>query len=50
MKATFCKTKEGNGFKIVIADLWLYTSEKFLKKVVDGEARTCQFRTIKDED
>ena len=46
MKATFCKTKAGNGFKIAIGDKWFFASKKYLLQVIDGEANSCQFRTM----
>lgn len=50
MNATFCPTKAGNGFKIIVDDEWLYTSKKFLKKVINGKAKSCQFRSIQEEE
>ncbi len=50
MKVTFCKTKTGNGFKIVVNDTWLYTSKDDLLAVVDDEKKSCQFNEIEDKD
>ena len=50
MNVTFCKTKAGKGFKIVVNDKWLYVSERNLLEVLDDEARSCQFQTIEDEE
>ena len=46
MNARFCKTKAGNGYKIAVGDKWLYASKEQLLKVIDGDATSCQFRTI----
>jgi len=48
MNVTFCKTKAGNGFKIVIDNKWLYASKKALLGVIDDESTSCQFRTMDD--
>ena len=50
MKVTFCKTKAGNGFKIAIDDTWLYVSKEYLHAVIDGEATSCQFKTMENSD
>lgn len=50
MKATFCKTKKGNGFKIVINDVWLFVSKENLIEVVNDKAKSCHFNTIDDKD
>lgn len=49
MKATFCQTKAGQGYKIAINDEWLYVSKEYLLKVIYDKAKSCQFRTIEDE-
>ena len=46
MNVTFCKTKAGNGFKIAIDNVWLYASKEKLLQVLNGEAKSCQFRTM----
>ena len=50
MKVTFCKTNNGNGYKIAIDDKWLYTSKQNLLKVLFGEATSCQFSTFEDKE
>jgi len=50
MTVTFCKTKAGNGFKIAIDDNWLYASKENLLKVLDDEAKSCQFREIEGKE
>jgi len=50
MKATFCKTKKGNGFKIVIDGTWLYASHEDVRAVFLGEASSCQFGSIEDKE
>lgn len=50
MKATFCKTNNGNGYKIAIDDKWLYVSKENLLKVLLGEATSCQFGTFEDKE
>ena len=49
MKVTLCKTNNGDGFKIAVGDAWLYTKEAYLLKVIRGESRSCQFRSIESE-
>ena len=48
MNVTFCKTKAGNGFKIVVDNVWLYASKKTLLGVIDDECTSCQFSTMDD--
>ena len=43
MNVTFCKTKAGNGFKIIVDNKWLYASKEKLLAVINGEARSCRF-------
>ena len=50
MNVTFTSTKAGKGFKIAVDDKWLYVSKKSLLNVISGEAESCQFRTIEDEE
>ena len=50
MKVTFTSTKVGNGFKIAVDDKWLYVNKKSLLGVVSGESKSCQFKTIEDEE
>ncbi len=50
MKATFCKTNNGKGYKIAIDDKWLYTSKENLLNVLFGEANSCQFGTFEDKE
>ena len=49
MNVTFCKTKNGNGYKIAVDDEWLYASKENLLKVLFGEAKSCQFSTYKED-
>ena len=50
MKATFCKTNNGNGYKIAVNDEWLYTSKENLLEVLFGESTSCQFGTINNKE
>lgn len=43
---TFCRTKAGKGFKIVVDGEWFYTSLVELYKVLQNKANACQFRAI----
>jgi len=49
-EATLCKTKAGKGFKIVIDEVWYYTSKHELFRLLNDSARACTFRTIEDEE
>ena len=49
MKATFCATKNGNGYKIAVNDEWLYTSKENLLKVLIGLDSSCQFSTFEED-
>ena len=40
-----CKTKAGNGFKVVVAGEWYYTSNREMSKLLAGDSRACQFRS-----
>ena len=44
---TLCKTKAGNGFKIVIDGKWFYVNQKYLLEVVEDKRKSCVFNTIK---
>ena len=46
---TFCRTKAGKGFKIVVDGEWFYTSLHELYKVLQDKTNACQFRTIEAE-
>jgi hypothetical protein len=46
MFVTFCKTKAGNGFKIVVNGKWLYASKRDVLEVIDDEVPSCCFKTI----
>jgi len=50
MEATFCETKNGNGYKICVDDEWIYTSKAFLLKVIAGVESSCKFRSIEDRE
>jgi len=50
MKAVFTATKVGNGFKIVVNDVWLYVKKSNLLDVINGEKKSCQFNTIESEE
>jgi len=43
---TFCETKAGKGFKIIINGRWLYTSKVELYKVLQKKSKACIFRSI----
>ena len=45
---TFCKTKAGKGFKIVVDGQWFYTSLFELYKVLQDKAQACRFRSIEN--
>jgi len=49
MEVTFCATKAGKGFKIVVDGVWLYTSKHELYRVLQNKALACQFREIDKE-
>ena len=49
MEVTFCATKAGKGFKIVVDGVWLYTSKFELYRVLQNKALACQFREIDKE-
>lgn len=49
MEVTFCATKAGKGFKIVVDGVWLYTSKSELYRVLQNKALACQFREIDKE-
>ena len=49
MKVRFCKTKAGNGFKIVVNDKWLVVNKQDLLEVIDDDAPSCQFTTIEED-
>ena len=47
---TFCKTKAGKGYKIVLPNgVWLYTSKGELHKVLNNLSGACIFRSIEDD-
>jgi len=50
MRATFCETNNGKGFKIAIDDKWLFASKENLLKVLFGEAKSCQFNSIENKE
>jgi hypothetical protein len=49
-KVTFCRTKTGKGFKIVVDGTWLYVSRKLLLEVVEGDTESCQFSSFEDKE
>jgi len=48
-EATFCPTKAGNGFKIIVDNEWFYTSKYELFRVLNRKAAACKFRKIEKE-
>ena len=50
MKATLCKTKAGNGYKLVLDGVWIYASKEQVEKFMEGNSKSCQFAEIKEED
>lgn len=50
MSVLFCRTKAGNGFKVLVDDKWLFTSEKNLLNVLFGKASSCYFDEIEDRE
>ena len=46
---TFCPTKAGKGFKLVVAGVWFYTSKQELFAVLNKKSGACVFRTIKEK-
>ena len=46
---TFCKTRAGKGFKIVVDGQWFYTSLGELYKVITGKTQACRFRSIEKQ-
>jgi hypothetical protein len=46
--ATMCRTKAGNGFKVVYNGLWFYTSKAQVMDFIEGRAKACTFHTIKE--
>ena len=49
MIVTFCKTKAGKGFKVVVDGKWLYVSMNELFKVIQDKSVACVFREIHDD-
>ncbi len=47
--ATFCATKAGNGYKVVVNGVWFYASKRQLMELVSGRQKACTFRTIGDD-
>jgi hypothetical protein len=47
--ATFCPTKAGNGYKVVVNGVWYYASKQQVLDLVEGRQKACTFHTIKDE-
>jgi len=49
MEITFCETKAGKGYKIVVNGQWLYTSKAELLNVVTKKSHACIFRKIEEK-
>ena len=44
-----CRTKAGKGMKIVVDDVWFYTSLGEFFKWLNHKANACTFRSIEDK-
>jgi len=44
--AKLLKTKAGKGLKIVVGNTWFYTSYGEFVKMMNDDAKACNFRTI----
>jgi len=47
--ATLCRTKAGNGYKVVVNGVWYYASKRQVMELINGQQRACTFHTISDE-
>jgi hypothetical protein len=47
--ATLCRTKAGNGFKVVVNGVWFYASKQQVLNLIHGAQRACTFHTIRDD-
>ncbi len=47
--ATMCRTKAGNGFKVVVNGVWFYAAKQHVLDMIHGAQRACTFRTIPDK-
>lgn len=45
-QAILCKTKKGNGLKIIVEGQWYYTSWGQFGRMMNGKAVGCTFQTI----
>lgn len=44
-KIRLCKTRAGNGLKVVIDGVWYYTSNAEMTAMLNGERSACDFRS-----
>ncbi len=49
MEAKLMKTKKGNGFKIIVGDMWVYAKRNDLYKMLNDNIGTCTFREIEGD-
>jgi len=47
--ATLCPTKAGNGYKVVVKNVWYYASKQQLLDLVQGRQKVVTFHTITDD-
>ena len=47
--ATLCRTKAGNGFKVVVNGVWFYASKHQVLELIHGVRTACTFHTIRDD-
>ena len=47
--ATFCPTKAGNGYEVVVKNVWYYASKQQLLDLVHGKQKAVTFHTITDD-
>lgn len=48
-QAKLMPTKNGNGYKIVVGEKWLYASRDAFERMLDGDLPSVTFREIKNE-
>ena len=46
---TLCRTKAGNGFKVVFNGVWFYASKQRVLDLIQGRRKACSFHTIRDD-
>ena len=48
-EAKLLRTKKGNGYKIVVEEVWYYAPKEEVSRLVSNDVKACTFRTIEDE-